>query len=84
MRQAVELATELGHGPTLFVALYELGRQLGKEDLAESMVVRYRARAQFETLDLAAVPDAHERGMLQRSGANLAAYLGVGELDSGD
>ncbi|HEX2094949.1 MAG TPA: AAA family ATPase [Longimicrobiaceae bacterium] len=84
MREAVEIAQETNDPITEFFALVQLGKQLAKDDLGESMVVRYRAREVFDehvaTADLG--PEQHAR--LSRQFSVLLLYIGLGEFDRGD
>lgn len=85
MRRAVEETQASGDARTHFFALLQLGKQLAKQDLAESLAVRYAALALFNKLIAGPdAGDAHQRALLARQGANLQIYLGVGELDAGD
>jgi tetratricopeptide (TPR) repeat protein len=83
MRRSVAIASEAGDPLTEFVALTQLGGQLAKQDLAESLRIRHAADELFErrvTLDH--VPPA-QREFLLRQHSNLLVLIGLGEFDGG-
>jgi tetratricopeptide (TPR) repeat protein len=84
MRQAVALAKETGDPLTEFIATTQLGSELAKEDLAESLIVRHAANEIFEArLRSAELPSA-EHELLLRQHGSLLVLIGLGEFDRGD
>jgi tetratricopeptide (TPR) repeat protein len=83
MRRAVELARATGDPLTEFFALTHLGSQLAKEDLAESIEVRYAAHDVYQKrVSLDPLPPA-QRDLIERQFASLQVLLGLGEFDRG-
>jgi tetratricopeptide (TPR) repeat protein len=83
MRSSVAMAHQAGDPLTEFVALTQLGSQLAKENLAESLTVRHSASELFERhVSLGQVPLA-QREFLVRQHANLLVLIGLGEFDAG-
>jgi tetratricopeptide (TPR) repeat protein len=84
MRRAVELARATGDPLSEFYALTQLGMQLAKENLAESMDVRYTAHDVFrERVSLEDLP-ATQRDAIRRVAATSQVSIGVGEFDRGN
>jgi tetratricopeptide (TPR) repeat protein len=84
MRDAVAVARKTADRVTEFFALAQLGKQLAKEDLQESMKVRLEAKSVFDRYVSQAEIPADERAVLERQNAMLVVYIGLGKLDLGE
>jgi tetratricopeptide (TPR) repeat protein len=83
MREALELARASGSRMAECYTLLHLGSQLAKENLAESMKMRYEALDLFEQ----AVKPARstpKMAAVERYFYRFSVYIGVGEFDSGN
>lgn len=84
MRDGVAVARKTADPVTEFFALAQLGKQLAKEDLQESMTVRLEAKRVFDEYVSRAEIPADERAVLERQNAMLVVYIGLGKLDLGE
>lgn len=84
LRKAVHKAKSSGDHTTEFLTLTQLGMQLAKEDLEESLDIRYEAHAVYaQSVDFSAL-SPQLRSVVQGQFNKLLSYIGLGEFDRGN
>ena len=83
LREAVHIAEQVDDPTTLVFTMLQLGSQLAKENLRESLTVRRQALEVYEKELAPAMKDADSVDV-KRYFNLLLVYVGVGEFDSGE